>query len=369
MNNKFLGIICISMLSVPGLAQDSSSVVARIILIGDAGEIDPEQSRVISHAAGHTIKGKTTTVYLGDNIYPKGLGLPGSPEELDTKETLRSQFSPMRAGGASVYFIPGNHDWDKSGPMGLEKIQAQTKFLQQQQDTALRMVPENGCPGPTLLPIAPSLSIVAFDSEWWLFPYHKKGQHTNCESNSKAEVIQQMKQLAATHKDQVILLAAHHPFQTYGTHGGHFNIMQHLFPLRDLDKSLYIPLPVIGSIYSVVRNNFADRQDVKNKAYKEMIRRVDAAFADIPNLIHVAGHDHGLQFIKHEGKIQIVSGAGTKTSQVVKGKHLLYGRATQGYVVADLFQDKSISFRFYEEQASGFVETFKFVKHYTGPKD
>lgn len=364
-----LSLCCIFLLSLTGQAQDRSTIVSRLVFIGDAGEIDPEQSRLIAHAAGQVLQGKTTVVYLGDNIYPKGMGLPGSVEEKETQGILRSQFSPMRAQGAKVYFIPGNHDWDKSGPEGLAKIKAQSAFLSTQQDPELRMVPENGCPGPVLLPITANLSIVTFDSEWWVYPHQKNNAEAKCDCNSKAEVLKQMKLLAEKHKDQILLLAAHHPFRTYGVHGGRFSFMQHLFPLRDINKNLYIPLPIIGSIYPLIRRTFPGREDLGNKAYKEMINGIDSALTAIPNLIHVAGHDHGLQFIKQNDYIQIVSGAGTKTSQVVKGRHTLYGKAIQGYVVMDLFPDSSISIKFYEEQASGMVETFKFVKHYTAVTD
>jgi len=363
---KLFSIFLLSLLSCYGLAQDSN-LVSRIIFIGDAGEIDPQQSDVIRHAAGQVLQGKTTVVYLGDNIYPTGMGLPGSAEEANTKDILRSQFVPMRAAGAKVYFLPGNHDWDKSGPQGLAKIKAQGAFLREQQDADIRMVPEHGCPGPVLLPISANLSIVAFDSEWWLYPYHKAHDAESCSSTDKEAVISKMKALAEKHKDQIILLASHHPFQTYGAHNGRFSLMQHLFPLRDLNKNLYVPLPIIGSVYPLIRGAFPSPEDLGNKAYKKMINSVDAAFAGVPNLVHIAGHDHGLQFIKKQNNIQVVSGAGTKTSQVLRGKYSQYGKAVQGYVVADLHSDKSISFKFYEEQDAGMVETFKFVKHYTAP--
>ena len=364
---KLFSIFLLSLLSCYGLAQDSN-LVSRIVFIGDAGEIDPQQSDVISHAAGQVLQGKTTVVYLGDNIYPKGMGLPGSAEEAKTKDILRSQFVPMRAAGAKVYFLPGNHDWDKSGPEGLAKIKTQGAFLREQQDADLRMVPADGCPGPVLLPISANLSIVAFDSEWWLHKYHKANEAENC-STDKEAVISKMKALAEQHKDQIILLAAHHPFQTYGAHSGRFSLMQHLFPLRDVNKILYLPLPIIGSLYPLIRGTIPNRQDVHSKTYRAMINSVDAAFAGVPNLVHVAGHDHGLQFIKKQNNIQVVSGAGTKTSQVLRGKYAQYGKAIQGYVVADLHSDKSITFKFYEEQDAGIVETFRFVKHYTAPQD
>jgi predicted aconitase with swiveling domain len=369
--NKLLGILFLFLVSVSSRAQDKQpSITARVIFIGDAGEIDPEQSQIINHAAGQILQGKTTVVYLGDNIYPKGMGLPGSLEEQQTKDILRSQFQPMRQKAAAVYFIPGNHDWDKSGPLGLAKVQAQGTFLQAQNDSLLKMLPANGCPGPVLIPLTPSLSIVVFDSEWWLYPYNKKSDPLiNCQTQTKEDVIQQMKDLAATNKNKVLLLASHHPFKSYGPHGGHFTLMQHLFPLRDINKNLYIPLPIIGSIYPLMRSSFPAAEDLRHRDYKEMIQEVDAAFADVPNLIHVAGHDHGLQFIKQKENIQIVSGAGTKTSSIIKGKHALYGKVVQGYVVADYLSDKSVRFNYYEEVGTSVVETFNFVKHYTVRKD
>ena len=351
------------------LAQDTAAIVSRVIFIGDAGEIDREQSQVISHAAGQILKGKTTVMYLGDNIYPRGMGLPGSPEEKETQEILRSQYKPMRDNGAPVYFIAGNHDWDKSGPLGLEKMKRQGTFLAEQKDPMLKMVPDQACPGPVLITLNANLVIVVFDSEWWLYPYNKFHKEANCSCNTEAEITAKMKVLATANKDKVIMLASHHPFQSYGIHSGRFSLMQHLFPLTALNKYLYIPLPIIGSLYPLWVNLFPKRQDLKHRNYKRMIAETNAAFAEVSNLIHVAGHDHGLQFIKNKASIQIVSGAGTKTSQVVKGKNAMYANAVQGYVIADFYSDKSVHFNYYAELDSGIVETFNFVKHYTAPKD
>src|SRR5690606_1756194 len=102
-------------------------------------------------------------------------------EELETAEILRSQYEPMRAKGAPVYFIPGNHDWDRMGKEGLAKIRAQGEFLASQNDSLLRLVPANGCPDPTEISLSNNMVIIAYDSEWWLFPYTKTDQNADCE--------------------------------------------------------------------------------------------------------------------------------------------------------------------------------------------
>src|SRR5690606_27977181 len=142
-------------------AQDSIS--RRIIFIGDAGEINHKQETIIPRAAELIIPGKTTAIFLGDNIYPKGMGLPGSPEEAETQQILRSQFEPMRARGAPVYFIPGNHDWDRMGKNGLAKIRAQDFFLRSQGDSLLKLLPPDGCPDPQVIEVSDSLAIIVYD--------------------------------------------------------------------------------------------------------------------------------------------------------------------------------------------------------------
>ena len=73
------------------LAHAQDSIVHRVILIGDAGEISKDQKHIIPLAAGMVIKGKTTVLYLGDNIYPSGMTLPGSKNEKAAQDILRSQ--------------------------------------------------------------------------------------------------------------------------------------------------------------------------------------------------------------------------------------------------------------------------------------
>lgn len=342
-------------------AQQTDSVVSRVILIGDAGEMDLQQGGVIGSASGKVLQGKTTVFYLGDNIYPRGMGLPGSREEQQTHEIIRSQYTPFRASGAPVYFIPGNHDWDKSGPLGLEKIRRQGLFLKEQGDSLLKLIPDGGCPGPVEISLGKNLVVIAFDSEWWLFPHHK--DTVGCACGTKDEVIARMKVLFDKNRHKVIVLASHHPFQSYGNHGGYYSWKDHIFPLTAANKNLYIPLPVIGSLYPLLRTIFVNPEDLAHPLYKDMIRRIDSTFAKYPNLIHVAGHDHGLQFIKNEG-IQVVSGSGAKHSFVSRGKHALYASIHPGYVIVDQLINNYVRFTYYANTGSKFEQVFTYIKEY-----
>jgi hypothetical protein len=363
-NRTSSGLLFISLftlISGYAKAQQTDSIVSRIILIGDAGEMDLQQGGVIGNASAKVLQGKTTVFYLGDNIYPRGMGLPGSKEEQQTHEIIKSQYTPFRTMGAPVYFIPGNHDWDKSGPLGLAKIRRQGLFLKEQGDSLLKLIPDGGCPGPVEIPLGKNMVVIAFDSEWWVFP-HKKDT-TGCECSTKDEVIARMKALFDKNKNKVIVLASHHPFQSYGNHGGYYSLRDHIFPLTAANKHLYIPLPGIGSLYPLLRTIFVNPEDLGHPLYKDMISRIDSTFAKYPNLVHVAGHDHGLQFINNEG-IQVVSGSGAKHSFVRQGKHALYASVHPGYVIVDQLINNYVRFTYYANTGSKFEQVFTYIKEY-----
>ncbi|RZK52627.1 MAG: hypothetical protein EOO91_19015, partial [Pedobacter sp.] len=360
MLKKLLLIICLFQ-AVTAVAQND--VRYRVILIGDAGEMNTGQGASLKNAAKHVIKGKTTTLYLGDNIYPVGMAIPGYGDLKETSKILQSQFQPMREAGSAVYFLPGNHDWDKSGPNGLAKIQAQSDYLASFNDPLLRMVPANGCPDPVAIKLTDKLTVIAYDSEWWLFPYNKSNPAADCDCNTKEEVITRMEDLMEQNRDKIIILASHHPFQSYGSHGGYFTWRNHLLPLTLLNKSLIIPLPVIGSIYPLLRSTLLSPEDLNHPTYKDMMKQINSVFGKKPNVIYAAGHEHGLQLIKGE-QLQIVSGAGSKMTPNKKGKNSLFQEMNQGYVIADQLLNNNMRYEYYVYADTGVKKVFSYTQPY-----
>src|ERR1700749_731134 len=104
------------LLSYFGTAQDS--IRHRVILIGDAGQVNKQQQFVITDAASRVIPDHTTVLYLGNNVFPDGMASTGDAPN-NGQDVLTSQFRPFRSSGATVWFLPGNYDWDRSGKSGL----------------------------------------------------------------------------------------------------------------------------------------------------------------------------------------------------------------------------------------------------------
>jgi len=328
----------------------------RLILIGDAGEINIKQSSLIHKAVELVKKDSTLVFFLGDNIYPTGMGLEGVEKEEGIK-SLRSQFEPFRQENVPVYFLAGNHDWNVSRKGGLEKLIAQEDFLKSQDDSHLKLIPKAGEPGPVSIPVTADFTIIAYDSEYWLYPYHAP---TIDLTAKRKEFVQQLTKLFDENKDKTVLVLSHHPMSTYGEHSLIFGWKQHLFPLRKLNKSLYVPLPVVGSLYPFWRGVvLKDAEDLPSKPYQTLVKDVMKARGKHSNVIFAAGHDHGLQFIETDSIVQVVSGSGSKSSFIIDNKNLKFKYEQQGFCVLDYLDNGDIHLTYYIFNGTDAVKAYE----------
>lgn len=335
-------------------AQDQTdSVLQRIILIGDAGELQHGKNAVID-AVKQRIdlhKGNNTILFLGDNIYPKGL-----PNELDknypgAKAVIDYQINLVKGTNANGYFVPGNHDWNKQGPGGWEKVRNQQRYVDSQLLPNVQFFPKDGCPGPVGVPVGNSILLLIMDSEWWLHQYERPGRTSACDCKTEDEVTSAITDLILRNPGKLVVFATHHPFRSYGPHGGYYTLKQHIFPFTDLNRGLYIPLPVIGSVYPITRGIFGTPEDIPHPVYQRMIKSVEAAIPPEQPTIFVSGHDHTLQLIK-DHFTYVVSGAGAKDNRVKKGKLSEFATCDNGYTTLEMMRDSSIRISFYGEGAA-----------------
>ncbi len=343
MRKKFSLLLFLSFFFVSLHAQDS--VLHRVIFMGNAGEISPEQQSIINSAVGVVLPNKTIVMYLGENILPNGYGLTADKQAQSIK-ILDSQYKIFRSAGVPVYFTPGESDWDNGGPDGMEKLKLQSEHLSSQSDSGLQMLPTNGCPDPVEINISDSLSIIAFDSEWWLYQFDKSNDEADCNCTTKQEVVDALADLINHNRYKIILLVSHHPFQSQGVRGGHFSLRDNLFPLTVLNKYLFIPLPVVGSLYPLYMKIFNTPQDLNHPLYQKMINQVDALISGMPNVIHVGSHEAGMQFIKNK-QTQVVTGIEGKRRFLKRNKHALYRESNPGFVTADLLPGNNLRFTYY----------------------
>ncbi|RYG43541.1 MAG: hypothetical protein EOO01_21155, partial [Chitinophagaceae bacterium] len=236
-------------------------------------------------------------------------------------------------------------------PAGIDQLANQQRAVLERLLTNVHFAPLNGCPGPVEIPLNESVVLVVVDSQWWLQRENKPGETSDCECKTEDEVVIQLKDILYRNRKKLVVYAAHHPFKTYGEHGGYFTIKQHLFPLTELNKDLFIPLPVIGSIYPVSRGVFGNIQDLRHPEYKDYIRKIDEVLSTHPYCIRIAGHEHTLQHISEKGQHYIVSGAGSKRTQVKKGRGTLYASEGTGFGVLEVLKSGNIILKFFSSRS------------------
>ena len=347
---KFFWIILLSILSVKALCQEDFN----IFLIGDAGETYFENSAVQNLLKQELIAAdpNSAIIFLGDNIYPRGMPSLGVGEERDhAEDALMAQLNILEKYKGQVFFIPGNHDWSKGKENGLDRIKNQETFVENSLQSQGSFLPDNGCPGPVTIDLTDNILLIIYDSQWLLHPYEKSTEKNGCKSSTEQNVLNRITELINENLDKTIVIAAHHPFITYGIHGGVTTFKDHVFPLTVINKALYIPLPIIGSIYPLARKA-GNIQDTNHKKYKKVIDALHPVFKNHGKVIHVAGHEHNLQHSYFEGVNYVVSGAGVKTTHVKKKEYSLFASDERGFAKLN-FKTRSVTLEFFSPNDSG----------------
>ncbi len=342
----------------PAIAEPpSDQPLYSVFLIGDAGLATlegPNPPLDILREKLSEAGERSAVVFLGDNIYPAGL----PPEEAEDREKaenhLIAQMDILKDYPGRIFFVPGNHDWDNSGEDGLKAIQRMEEFIESYLDRGNVFLPDEGFPGPVDVKLFdkddnPLLSrdihLVALDTQWWLHPYQKPfddtGEyHLDDSGDFLAELTDVMRDRQTDH----VIVAGHHPLFSNGVNGGHFPLKRHLLP------------PVFGTGYVLYRQFFGLPQDISHIRYQSLKRALLETFENAESLVYAAGHDHVLQHTIREGRRDdqhfVVSGTGSQTDYVAKGKGAEFAAQDRGFGAVKYYADRSSWLEFWNEEGN-----------------
>lgn len=342
-------------------------------MIGDAGA--PKDSGEPVLIALQKIVGrapeKTTVVFLGDNIYERGMPDSDKRSRDAAEKALNAQIAVLGSDGARGIFIPGNHDWKKSRQGGWHRIKNLSQYIHGIADTKgvqVNLYPDRGCPGPVHQPLGQNGSLIVLDTQWWLHQYQKPNleDRAGCESASEEEILAALKKylIESAREQRMSVVAAHHPLESFGSHGGYTSTKLHLFPLTMWNHNLWVPLPVIGTVMVWVRQSFFPRrQDISHESYEHMTTSIREAVSNAAEqgaapMVYAAGHDHDLQVIAggNDTEFHLVSGAGSqsKIRGVGHGDRTYFAHAHPGFMALDFLVNGKVRLAVFEPVAEGF---------------
>jgi hypothetical protein len=343
---------------------EADAIAETLFLIGDAGE-PAEAGEPVLVALRRQLEragGRATVVFLGDNVYPDGLPGPGHPERAEMERRLDDQVDAVKDVAARAVFIPGNHDWAKGGKDGWEAVRRQERRIEERGRPTVVHLPDDGCPGPEVVDAGERLRLVVLDTQWWLHS-HDRHEHPGspCAADSEDEVAAGLSTALGGAGNRDVVVVAHHPLVSSGPHGGRFGLKQHLFPLTEVKGALWVPLPLVGSLYPVSRGAGISSQDVTSGEYQRMRDALVEAARGRPPLAWAGGHEHVLEVIESPrwGRV-LVSGAGiyghVSYTRGVEGS--LYSAARPGFMRIDFLRDGRRRLGVIEVAAGGHREVF-----------
>jgi len=351
--------LVLSLVPLWSLAQEP---VYSLYLLGDGGKDTTAGKALVMLGEELEKHPNSAVLFLGDNIYATGLdGQPGTEKYRHNELRLLAQLDRTKEHTGHVIWVPGNHDWQSGLWNGDRVVQREQAYVEEyyrryskaaNRDSVV-FIPRDALPGPILMRLPEGVSLVAFDLQWWLQSqfFHRVPRP---EGLSRKEVTRKFvaeldtiisKERAAGRK---VVVASHHPMFSNGHHGAPKQ------PLRFLINCT--PFQIFG----LLGLNRALVQDIHQPRYKRMRKRIMGVFAHHKGLIHVAGHEHTLQYIPMYDDHFIVSGSGSKRSSLVSDRYparFMDDRST-GFMRLDLMPDGTWRLKVFTSVAGGEVAEF-----------
>ncbi len=330
------------------IAQPAQKVVAedkishRFFLIGDAGNAETPKAQQTLQLFEDRISSadeQATLIFLGDNIYPKGMPVEkGTAERKLAEEKLTFQLQIAEKFKGQSLFIAGNHDWYN----GIKGLEEQADFVTDYLDDKDAFLPKNNC-GIDRLKINDEVVVITIDSQWFLEDWNDyPTMNDDCDIKTKEAFFDEVTSLLNKHQNQVVVLAIHHPLMSNSSHGGQLmSVDQQLYPIG------HVPLPVVGSVFNFFRKTIGIPQDIQSAPYSELANRIKTEITDRSNVIVVSGHEHNLQYIEKGNIKQIISGAASKSDRARAINPYDFSFGSNGYAVLDVYKNQSAVVHFY----------------------
>ncbi|MEO1514128.1 MAG: BamA/TamA family outer membrane protein [Bacteroidota bacterium] len=309
-------------------AQAPSPLLKRVYLLGNLDRLSDNAPLFDQLSQRIQQDPHNVSVLLLGDLYP---AKKDQTELLDQEKAhIRRLVDGLRPSRGNLHIFGGDKDWNNSGAKGDKHIRKLEKFIEKDLQLYKAFIPSKSCPGPQIVELDESLSLIAINSQWFMHPYDRpEAPQTDCKILSEADFWEELEEAIESVEGKNVIIAAHHPVYSNGPYAGKKLARWHL-------------LPVLGTFVLSHRQNIGRPSDLAYEAYAAFRFRMRELLSNYHSVIYASGHEHNLEVLKKGDNYFLNSGALLKQSKAAKAKSSLLSTARRGLLRLDYYQDGKV---------------------------
>jgi len=280
-----------------------------------------------------------SVVFLGNALGENGV-LDQEDENYEKREAeIRDCIRALKKNTDKVYFIPGNNEWSNGHSYDLKALHNSETFIESQINDKNIFVPSDGCGEPKVVNLTDDLMLVMIDSQWMLQGDNSgERKRSSCDIDNSLDFITALNNLLAKNKNKNVIIASHHPIYSNGKTGGNYPAKNH-----------FIPLPVLGSIISGVKQLAVSNQKIGHPQYEVYRSAMTTALSNFEGVISTSAHDKNMQYIVKDENHYVIAGSGAEVEYVRKGGLAEFAAMEFGFAKITHTKDLELWLEFYKE--------------------
>ena len=259
-------------------------------------------------------------------------------------ENLKDLFA-MVAGlsQVEVTVLPGDRDWDRSGPNGYDCARELEKIIEKEGPDNMHWPIDRACPGPEIKDLTQDIILIALNTQWWNHPHRKPTPaDASCDVASPGVILEEINDAIEENLDKYILVAGHFPPFSLGEYGGRFPLSAHLFP------------PLIGSFRVAYHQNIGSSMDLNNEHFSFFSGELRKMAIEYEGLVFLSGHDHNQQILNYRGNYLINSGAPVKGTYSMPTNRASLSSKKAGFLELTYGKKGEVMYIFHHWNGTGF---------------
>jgi len=326
----------------------SSPLIHQVYTVGNLGQTSPGSAiwRTLQDSLAKA-EGKTSLILTGNQL------ADGMPDSQDPQRSIRNLqldriTNMVEDFNGQLFFLAGNLDWKT---YGLEGLIRQQKYLEEALDNKNLFFPNPGCGDPQEIELDDGLVLILLDSQWWLEDWNGQAKiNADCDVKDRSSLAPYFEDLVKGNRSNHLIIASHHPPYSNGYYGGQYPLEKHIFPLTFLQKGLYLPLPILGTLVSTVRASIGSPQDLSHPGYRALKNLMVSSARKNGSFVFVSSHENNQQLLERDDQTYLISGAGKPKHAARTGNGAVFSAGDAGYNRLDYYENGAAWANFFNSE-------------------